>query len=135
MLRDIESLSGAGVPVYAVRGRQGGFELLDGFDPDLGGVGWSPGSGGSRRIAVRVSDEGRRRAAVIGRHLRLRKVAKWDPRPGREDWREATMLVDSLEDARLFLLQLGAEVEAVTPPELRTVMGETAQQLVRLYDE
>lgn len=31
VLRDIEALSGAGVPVYATRGRYGGFQLLGGF--------------------------------------------------------------------------------------------------------
>jgi predicted DNA-binding transcriptional regulator YafY len=33
ILRDIESLSVAGVPVVTVRGREGGFELLQGFRP------------------------------------------------------------------------------------------------------
>lgn len=36
VLRDIESLSAAGVPVYAERGRNGGFTLLEGFRADLG---------------------------------------------------------------------------------------------------
>src|SRR5215470_12259853 len=35
VLRDIEALSAAGIPVYAVRGSQGGFELIDGFRSDL----------------------------------------------------------------------------------------------------
>lgn len=34
VLRDIEALSTAGVPVYALRGRNGGFALLPGYQPD-----------------------------------------------------------------------------------------------------
>ena len=134
VLRDIEALSGAGVPVYSVRGPAGGFELVEGYRSELGPTpAWVPSSGGRRRVAVRVSPEGRRLAALLGLRLRARKVPKHDPVPGRDDWIEATFLASDVDDARLRLLQLGAEVEVLTPTPLREAMADAAIRQASYY--
>ncbi len=136
VLRDIEALSCAGVPVYAIRGCRGGFELLDTFDAELP-VTWAsrdrpPRGGQVRRARVRLSPRGRRLAALAGRPagVRLRGTA-W-PAAGREDWVEASVRIDSVGSAVLELLALGPEVEVLRPPELRRQLGRAARQLADL---
>jgi len=148
VLRDVEALSGAGIPVYATRGRHGGFELLDGFTTELapprhrdasaaadpGGVpgGGVPGAG-IQHALIRLSPRGRRLAALLGTpaglHVRRQAAAV----PGRPDWAEAWIRIDSPEAAVLGLLGLGAEVEVVRPPELRAELARVARRVADLH--
>jgi hypothetical protein len=99
VLRDLEVLSGSGVPVYAVRGPGGGFRLLEGYSPTLPTEAWwRPASrrGGTGRMTVRITSEGRRVAAVLGylQPLWLRPAGAEDPDHG---WVTATCRMRSVE--------------------------------------
>ena len=137
ILRDIEALSAAGIPVYAVRGRQGGFQLIDGFVSDLPAAGYLAGrpeaGRGALRARVRLSPRGRRLAALLGRPAGVRVRGNARPVSGREDWVEAWVRADSAAAAVLELLALGAEVEVIHPPELRAQLQETARQIAALH--
>jgi predicted DNA-binding transcriptional regulator YafY len=132
VVRDVEELSGAGIPVYSVRGRTGGFELVGGSQP-LRLVGWSsqPPSSPRLRVLVRLSPHGRRLAVLVGLRVWVRKRST--SVPGREDWYGCSLEIDSIESAVHDLLALGAEVEVVRPPELRLLVAQTALRVARLH--
>jgi predicted DNA-binding transcriptional regulator YafY len=50
-----------------------------------------------------------------------------------DGWATATVAIESVGDAYDLLMQLGAEVEAIEPAELRTMMVSTAQILASVY--
>ena len=158
VLRDIEALSTAGIPVYATRGRHGGFELMDGFSSDLvsgrrrgeAPPGPLAAGDGVQRALIRLSPRGRRLAALLGRpaglHIRRHPAPARaaDPAAGPADWAEAWIRIDSPDAAvpdlmaldlmaldllALDLLALGAEVEVVRPAELRAQMAQIARQI------
>ena len=147
VLRDIEALSAAGIPVYAVRGSLGGFELLDGFRSDLPGAApardRAPDRGPERdpaaeaanggRARIRLSPRGRRLAALLGRPAGVRIRTSPHVIAGRPGWTEAWVRIDSTDAAVLDLLALGAEVEVVHPPHLRAQVRETARQIAGLH--
>jgi predicted DNA-binding transcriptional regulator YafY len=139
ILRDIEALSSAGIPVYAVRGRNGGFALLDGFAAELPGARYPPrrgpassGNAGVLRGRIRLSPRGRRLAALTGRPagLRVRRSARAEP--GRRDWTEAWIRIDSAEATVLDLLALGPDAEVIGPPDLRAAVARAASQIADL---
>jgi len=125
VLRDVEELSGAGVSVFAVRGPGSGYELLERTRTALAHPGtWQPmdrRAGRFRRATVRVTPDGRRLAAVLGRlqPLRVRRSAAPDP-DGRL---EATFRMGTFEGTVLDICSLGPDIEVVGPEDLRVAVA------------
>jgi predicted DNA-binding transcriptional regulator YafY len=128
VFRDIEALSGAGVPVYAVRGSRGGFELLEALSvpADWPGIVRTPRA---PRAVVRVSRHGRQLAALLGRpeHLRVRT--------GSGDWVEGSFSIDSMDQALRDVLALGTDVEVVRPVALRRLVRDTARRVATAHGD
>jgi len=134
ILRDIEALGAAGIPLYAVRGSRGGFELLDGFRSDLPATApRQPAAPDGGRARIRLSPRGRRLATLLGRLPDIRVRTSPQVIAGREGWIEAWVRIDSVDAAVLDMLALGAEVEVVHPPQLRARVHETAQRITELH--
>jgi predicted DNA-binding transcriptional regulator YafY len=129
VLRDIEALSGSGVPVYSVRGAQGGFTLLGEFHRDLPVPQASTRSTSRSRAHVRLSSQGRQLAVLLGRPpgLRIRRKAA-------DGWFEASVVIESPASAAADLLSLGAEVEVVGPHALRSAVADAARGIVAIYE-
>jgi predicted DNA-binding transcriptional regulator YafY len=138
ILRDIEALSGAGVPVYAVRGAGGGFGLLGAAVDDLpmpAPVPSGSGSGGTRRARLLLSPRGRQLAVVFDRPAGLRVRRRAAVPHDRPDWVEASVRIESIEAGVLDLLSLGADVEVLQPLDLRQAVAAVARGISDLHSE
>jgi predicted DNA-binding transcriptional regulator YafY len=135
ILRDIEELSGAGVPVYAVRGPRGGFELVDGFDQALPDpTEWTPTNRRTRhgrRATIRISPQGRQLAVVLRvlQPLRVTRSVEADD----EGWIQATFRITTLDAATADVLTLSPHVEVLAPPALRNQVADRLRCAVALY--
>jgi predicted DNA-binding transcriptional regulator YafY len=131
VLRDLETLSGAGVPVYATRGPSGGFQLLDTFRPTTAVV--PRGSPATRgpwlRVRVRVAPAALQLAMLSGRPAGWRPRPQPTPAPDRPDWVEGSFRFDSYDTALRELLGLAPDIEILLPTELRHAMADLASRL------
>lgn len=135
VLRDLEVLSGAGVPVYGVRGPSGGFELLDTFNQRVPPPppGLTATRGQLRRVRVRIAPTALQLALVTGKPEGWRPRPNAEPQPGRADWIEGSFRFDSYDTAVHELLTLGPDVEVVLPVELRETMAAIGRRISRLH--
>ncbi len=135
VLRDLEVLSGAGVPVYGVRGPSGGFQLLDTFNQTVppSPVGLTTARGHLRRVRVRLAPAALQRALVTGQPEGWRLRPNAEAPPGRAEWIEGSFRFDSYDAAVLQLLALGPDVEVVLPLELRESMAELGRRITRMH--
>lgn len=135
ILRDLDELSGAGVPVYATRGPGGGVQLIEGYRSGLGAT--RPATVGERRpgrprrARVRVTPEGRRLAAVLGRLQPLR-VRRAEP-PDADGRLEASFRITTLDEAAMEVLSLAPHVEVVEPADLRRAVARRARAVAALH--
>ena len=135
VLRDIEVLSGSGVPVYATRGPRGGFELLDTFEQAVPALppGLTPGTGPLRRVRVRIAPAALQMALLSGRPDGWRPRPDADPPADRPNWIEGSFRFDSYESALRELVALGSETEVLLPVELRQAMAEIGHRIAALH--
>ena len=136
VLRDLEVLSGAGVPVFGIRGPGGGFELLDTFEQAVPALppGLNTGSGRLRRVRVRIAPAALQLALVAGRPESWRPRSAAEPAPDREDWLEGSFRFDSYDTAVRELMSLGSEVEVLLPVELRDTMAGIGRRIAALHE-
>ena len=139
VLRDLEALSSAGIPIYATRGKGGGFRLVDGFASELPGLSLQAEPGpraagpGSTRARISLSPRGRRLALLLGRPPGVRLRRSPSPESGPPGWVQAWIPVESAQATVLDLLALGPDVELLSPPDLRDQLRATALRIADLH--
>ena len=137
VLRDIDVLSGSGVPVFGVRGPGGGFELLDTFEQTVPPLppGLKTTDGQLRRVRVRIAPAALQLALVNGQPTGWRLRPSATAEPDRPEWVEGSFRFNSYEVAVSELIALGSEVEVLLPVELRQTMATIGRRIVNLHSD
>lgn len=135
VLRDLAELSSTGVPVYAVRGPHGGFELLDTFAQPVPALPADLPSGRGRlvRVRVRISPSALQRALVLGRPEGWRTRPFPDGSLEHPDWVEGSFRFTSYADAVSELLALAPDVEVLLPIGLRDAMADVGDRVAAMH--
>lgn len=135
VLRDLDTLSSSGVPVYATRGPGGGFQLLDTFQRSIETVpaGLTVARGQLRRVRVRLSPSALQLALVNGRPEGWRPRPTTASPPDDDDWLEGSFRFDSYDTAISQLLTLAPDVEVLLPRELRASMASIGRSVARRH--
>lgn len=115
--RDIEALGAAGIPVYATRGRAGGFQLLDGYRTKLTGL--TPGEADALFLAGLPGAAADLGLGNVLAATQLKLLAALPP--------ELRVRAERIRD-RFHLDALGWERAADSPPTLGTVADAVWEQ-------
>ncbi len=84
------------------------------------------------RAEIRISAAGAERLREVGVPAVIDSIEAGEEEPA-DGWRRALIPIESLTHAEGELLRLGAQVEVVSPPELRERIAGTALALAALY--
>jgi predicted DNA-binding transcriptional regulator YafY len=82
---------------------------------------------------IRLSPAGRDRVTTLYDADTVRAVSATASQPDGAGWITATVPIESLENAETEFLRLGADIEILAPPELRSRLSAIAQSLATLY--
>lgn len=82
---------------------------------------------------IRLSRRGRERASDLFSGIVATAIDRSASAPDPQGWVTATIPIESVAHAETDLLRLGADVEVLSPPELRTRMMATVASLNALY--
>ena len=83
---------------------------------------------------MRLSPQGRRLLFLIGAVAARAGYAAMGE-PDADGWAETTIPIESVPHAQHALMQLGADVEVLDPPELRAAVVDSATAMMRRYGD